>query len=150
MENSTIPQTTEELLIAQARIALVWMYGTPEERDGALRVFARLVGEYRKVVESRDEAQGHARALVHEMDEMSREIDGLRGEIAQLLGERDRALDQLEAVDAVAQEAVDERNAARREVCRKLSLMNPDLSPQEIARRRGWTCWDGWTETHPD
>lgn len=99
MENSTIPQTPEDLMITQARIALVWIYGTPTERDGALRVFARLVGEYRKVVESRDEALAHSRALVHEMDEMSREIDGLRGEIAQLLGERDRALDQLEAVD---------------------------------------------------
>lgn len=98
MENSTIPQTPEDLMITQARIALVWMYGTPTERDSALRVFARLVGEYRKVVESRDEALSHSRALVHEMDEMSREIDGLRGEIAQVMGERDRALYELNRV----------------------------------------------------
>lgn len=108
---NTTPQNPEELLILKGRIALVKMYGTEDDRDEALQVFATLIGEYRKVVD-----------------------------------ERNRVLEELEAVDAVAQEAVDERNAARREVCTQLSLMNPDLSPQEIAHRRGWTCWDGWVD----
>lgn len=82
---NTTPQNPEELLILKGRIALVKMYGTEDDRDEALQVFATLIGEYRKVVESRDEALAHSRALVHEMDEMSREIDGLRGEIAELL-----------------------------------------------------------------
>ena len=92
-------------------------------------------------------------ALAVELNAAKADLAQRTADLDRMTGQRNAALDAreitqrtLDGIDGVLSQRTAERDEARREICVRISAYAPSMSAKQIAKERGWDCFDAKEE----